>query len=89
MGSAISETELWLYFICSSAQQIEVVVQLVLLWSLCPPFLLLYPTLLPHDPNPINEFVNAELEFGQEYLKMPSHIAWIYKEEIIQTIDAP
>ena len=27
------------------------------------------------------------LEFTQEYLKMPSHVAWI-SEEIIQTIDA-
>ena len=28
------------------------------------------------------------LEFTQEYLKMPSHVAWISKEEIIQTTDA-
>ena len=53
--------------------------------------LCVYPS--PHRPpaassNQINEFANTELEFGQEYLKMPSHIAWIYKEEIIQTIDA-
>lgn len=42
----------------------------------------------PRFPNQINEFVNTELEFSREYLKMPSHIAWNYEEEIIQTIDA-
>lgn len=47
-----------------------------------------YP-LHPYFPNQINEFVNTELEFTHEYLKMPSHIAWNYKEEIFQTIDVP
>lgn len=44
---------------------------------------------MTHFPKQINEFVNMELEFSQEYLKMLSHIAWIYKEETIQMIDAP
>lgn len=47
------------------------------------------PILMTHFPKQINEFVNMELEFSQEYLKMLSHIAWIYKEETIQMIDAP
>ena len=86
-GSAISETELQLCFIGRSAQQMKVVIQLVCL-CVCPSPLSTR-ILLTHFPNQINELVNMELEFSQEYLKMLSHIAWIYKEETIQMIDAP
>lgn len=32
--------------------------------------------------------LRIELGFSQKYLKTLSHVAWIYKEEIIQTTDA-
>lgn len=88
-GSAISETELRLCFIGRSAHHMKVVIQLVCFGLCVCPSPLSTPILLTHFPKQINEFVNMELEFSQEYLKMLSHIAWIYKEETIQMIDAP
>lgn len=66
----------------------EVVIQLVC-FGFCASPSPIPALLLRHSPNQINEFVNTELDFSQEYLQMLPHNAWDTKEEVIQTADAP
>ena len=87
-NSVVSETALWFCFICWPAQEMQVVTQPACT-SLCVHSPSIHPSLLPHSPNQINTFVNTVLELSQEYLKMSSHVASNYKEEIIQTTNAP
>lgn len=56
------------------------------LWSLRLP--LPHPTSFSLLIPPVNEFMKPGLNFSRKYLKMLSHVGWIYTEEIIQTADA-